>query len=274
MMEGYPDPETPLPQQQKLLLPAVSDELYSALDRQLRLPLQAGQLLDRSGPRLAGPPVPRRGDGWHRDPAYWVLGMALAMVLIAGVVAGSLVSAAVFTPQFFSQGTPTGPHAMPGSAGELRPTFAAPGGGKGSRQSSQPPVLSVTLAVPTPTRQPPATPVPTASPGLQGGSLSVYITALPGQVVNRSVVAVRVTTTQPSVRVRLHVSYTVSPFVYQSKARLTNENGDATLQWVVRVAQRGGGSVVASVVVMATEQHGQQGVSPVVTVPVITHPAG
>jgi hypothetical protein len=197
------------------------------------------------------------------------------MVAVAGTVFVSLASAAFLNPNFFSQGSTSSQNSAPGSAVDLQPTFAAPQGGQGSTESSQPPAQSTAvLQVPTPTSQSSPNPTPTSGPGSGGGTLSVQITNIPGQVVNNSVVAVSVNTSEPNVTVRLQVSYNAYPFFYRSKARVTDGDGNATLNWAVSVTKRSFGEVVARVVVTATDQNGQQAVSSATTVQVITFGGG
>src|SRR5581483_190057 len=99
-------------------------------------------------------------------------------------------------------------------------TFPTPVTGKGSSTSSQPTGSSATSLQPTPDDQ---------------GTLTVQINNIPNAVNNRSQVQVDVQTSEPNVTVQLQVTYDASPFYYTSRGDTTDDNGNATLNWSVRV---------------------------------------
>ena len=137
-----------------------------------------------------------------------------------------------------------------------QPNFGTPATGQGSNQSSQPPV------VPTPNLQPSPT---TMDQGQ--GALNVQIVHIPSVVANGSRVPVEVQTSEPGVQVRLQVSYKVAPFTYLSGTHTTDDNGQATLPWNIRIFSFRT-STQAQVQVVAIDQNGQQVSSQIVAVTV------
>lgn len=99
------------------------------------------------------------------------------------------------------------------------------------------------------------------------GTLSVQIVQIPDVVSNRSRVLVEVQASSPGVRVQLQVSYNVAPFAYSSGVHTTNDNGQATIPWNVRIFTFQAHSE-AQVRVVAIDQNGQQVSSQVVMVTV------
>lgn len=209
-------------------------------------------------------PLAKIGYYWRKDPAYKVLMIAAVLVIAAGFIFVSLATAAfVRNPNFFSSNNNTTPQnpteSTPAATVDLRPTFPTPGGGSGGNSSSQPPaqstpVLRVT-ATPGESTTPTPQPSPTSGPG--GGTLTVQITNIPGQVSNNSTVQVDVATNEPGVTVRLQVSYNAYPFYYQSGAQVTGGDGNATLDWNVQVSATRAKHVVARVTAVATDANGQ-----------------
>src|SRR5260221_1088550 len=157
-MLNNPDTQEPTPQSGKLVLPAPPvEEQRTYSGTQLR-PEQL--ILRRTQPAPKGT-VSKLTYYWHKDPAYKVLIIALAMVLIAGVVFVSLASATVFGNQNssaspLSQNPPPAPKAT--GTVDLRPAFPNPSGGDGNTHSNQPPLFqtpSLPSTHPTPPSQPP-----------------------------------------------------------------------------------------------------------------------
>src|SRR5258708_31529380 len=138
-MLNNPDTQEPTPQSGKLVFPAPPvEEQRTYSGTQLR-PEQL--ILRRTQPAPKGT-VSKLTYYWHKDPAYKVLIIALAMVLIAGVVFVSLASATVFGNQNssaspLSQNPPPAPKAT--GTVDLRPAFPNPSGGKGNNQSDPTP---------------------------------------------------------------------------------------------------------------------------------------
>src|SRR5260221_8465595 len=154
-MLNNPDTQEPAPQSGKLVLPAPPvEEQRTYSGTQLR-PEQL--ILRRTQPAPKGT-ISKLTYYWRKDPAYKVLIIALAMVVIAGVVFVSLASATVFGNQnssasSLSQNPPPAPKAT--GTVDLRPTFPNPSGGKGNNQKKPNPLLTTTSLPPTfPTTSP------------------------------------------------------------------------------------------------------------------------
>lgn len=201
---------------------------------------------------------------WRRirtEPAFALLSLAIALVLISSVVLVALGASALLS----GSNEPTWTSAMvqhpaqPSPTGTLdvKPKFPTPGSKKGSSASSQP------GAGPTPNLQ------PTSTGTNDQGTLNVQISNIPDVVNNQSRVQVGVQTSEPDVDIRLQVTYDAAPFYYASGGRVTNGGGDGTLTWNVRVYSfTHGNNVQATVVVTATDRNGQQATSQPVTVEV------
>ncbi len=219
-------------------------------------------------PPVAPPPISRDKNAWRKDPAYQVLIVAIALVIIASIVF------AIFTSNIIGQISLVGQYStIPQTAPtntvqgtvDLHPTFPTPSGGNGSTTSSQPQIP------PTPVLHPTGTPAltPTAqatTPIGQGGPLTLQISNIPSQVSNNSNVAVSVTANESGVSVRLYVTYNAFPNFYSSGTQITDSNGNATLSWHVRVSGRNQNGVIAHVVAVGQDQNGKQASSQTVTV--------
>ncbi len=262
---GTQGPE-PGPRPQKLVLPAPDGYRspgFAAGQRTQVVP----EMLLRHGGHNPNNPIIRLGELWRRDPAYKALIIAVVLVLVAGTLFASLAANALLQSSsgLFTQNTdiPTAPQVgvAPTSTGtvDLHPAFPTPGGGKGTNQSSQPPMQS------TPALQVSPTAIPTQQQG--NGNLTVQITGLPPQVPNNSMVPVSVQTSTPGATVQLQVTYNAPPFLYTSAQQVTDGNGNATINWQVNVFARGK-RTTARVIVIAFDQNGQQGHSDTVRVQV------
>ncbi len=258
-MINQPDTQEQKAQSEKLVLPAPPAEqpmYYGGQKAQLR-PEQLIRNQTQPAPKGAGA---RIAFYWRKDPAYKVLMIAMAMVLLAGIIFVSLASAAFLgNPNFFASSTsqtiPKG--ANPTGTVDLRPTFPAPGGGSGSNQSSQPPMQQTPAVQPTTVQQSP-------TPG-GGGTLNVQITSIPSSVTNGSVVNVGVNTSEPGVSVLLVIRYSTQGGRSTAGPQITDNNGNATIPWFV-IYGFGKKSVQAFVYAVATDQNGQQAMSQTVTV--------
>ncbi len=269
-MINHPDTQRQEPQPGKLVLPAPPDEEQQTYKGVQPAQIQPEQLIRyrlQAAPKGA---MTRLMYYWRKDPAYKVLIIAMAVVLLAGVVFVSLASAAfVGNGNFFtsrsSQNPPTG--ANPTGTVDLRPSFPTPSGGSGSNQSSQPPMESTPALQPTNTGQ--ATPTPGG-----GGTLTVQITSIPSQVANGSRVDVGVNTSEPGVSVLLVIRYNVTPSRATAGPQMTDSDGNATISWFVFVYGSGQKSVQATVYAVATDQNGQRARSQTVTVQVLPYGTG
>lgn len=251
-------PKTPeqelLNQREKLVLPAIPEE-YSPRQisnpPRITLPTRPEQLIRRE----SAPPqdfLAKLQYFWHKDPAYKVLMIALVMVLVAGGVFVSLLSNALLhNPNFFASNgsfSQTPVVSVPTGTVDVRPTFAPPGGGKGSTTSSQPPAQS------TPFLQSTSTPQSSPTPG--GDGLIVQITNIPSRVQDYRPVMVSVNTSQPNVTVSLYVIYNSAPYRGFAGPTTTDGGGNATISWTPTVNKTSGGR--ATVVAVAQDQNGKK----------------
>ena len=263
-MINQPDTQEQEAQSGKLILPAPpADEqrtYYGGQKAQLR-PEQLIRNQTQPAPKGAGA---RIAYYWRKDPAYKVLMIAMAMVLLAGIIFVALASAAFpGNPNFFasssSQSIPKG--ANPTGTVDLRPTLSTPGGGSGSSQSSQPPMQQTPALQPTTGQSSP-------TPG-GGGTLNVQITTIPSHVTNGNNVYVGVNTSEPGVSVLLVIRYNAQGGRTTAGPQMTDSNGNATIPWFVLTYGFGKKSVQAFVYAVATDQNGQQAKSQTFTVQVM-----
>lgn len=261
-MLNNPDTQEPAPQSGKLVLPAPPvEEQRTYSGTQLR-PEQL--ILRRTQPAPKGT-ISKLTYYWRKDPAYKVLIIALAMVVIAGVVFVSLASATVFGNQnssasSLSQNPPPAPKAT--GTVDLRPTFPNPSGGNGTTQNSQPPLYQTpSLPSTSPTAQ--------SSPTQGNGSLTVQITNMPPVVNNGTSVDVGVNTSEPNANVLLVIHYNnAQPSRANAGPATTDGGGNATISWFVFVYSLRQRNVQATVYAVATDQNGQQARSQYVNVQV------
>lgn len=190
------------------------------------------------------------------DSSFALLSLAMVLVVISSLVFVSLSIHAITS----SSGTPDWTQAMtehpvvptPTGTFDIKPTFPTPASNKGSSTSSQPGTAPVPNAQPTSNDQ---------------GSLNVQIVNIPNVVNNRSQIQVDVQTSEPNVDVQLQVTYDAAPFYYNSQGDTTDDNGNATLNWNVRIRNlSNGNNAQATVIVVATDQNGQQATSQPTTV--------
>ncbi|HEY0753539.1 MAG TPA: hypothetical protein VGD98_06220 [Ktedonobacteraceae bacterium] len=188
------------------------------------------------------------------DRAFALLSIAIVLVLISSLVFVSVGAAALLAnsngPVWNSAMTEHPVLPPPEGTLDVKPKFPTPVSNKGSSASSQP------GEVPTPDLQP--TPTNTGDQG----TLNVQINNLPDVVTNQTHVQVEVQTSEPNVQIRLDVTYETAPFFYTSGGGNTDDNGNGTLNWSVRVFSfSNGNNVQATVVVVAVDQNGQQATS-------------
>jgi hypothetical protein len=270
-MINHPDTQRQQPQQGKLVLPVPPDEAQQTYKGGQTAQVQPEQLIRyRPQPAPKGA-VDRIRYYWRKDPAYKVLIISMAAVLLAGMVFLSLASAVLvgnanFLTSRSSQNPPTG--ANPTGTVDLRPSFPTPGGGSGSNQSSQPPYQQTPgLQATNPTSEPSPTPD-------NRGTLTVQITNIPSQVANGSRVPVSVNTGEQGASVQLVIRYNVQPYRASAGPQISESDGNATLSWFVFVWGIRQKSVEATVYAVATDQNGQRVTSQPVTVQVLPNGTG
>lgn len=283
-MLNHPDKEDQVPAKSgKLVLPpplpneaGVSESIDTPGTVPVTRPLSpsAGDLDERISPAQlihpVGGPVPRGLFArlvfyWRKDPAYKVLMLAVVMVVVASIIFVSMAGAWFGNPSGSSASTPNPPAATTTSGVSLKPTFAPPGGGQGSTQSSQPPAQAQgTPALGT-------TPTPTATtpaPG-QGGALQVQITGYPSTVPNFSRVSITVSTNEPGVMVTLSIHSNGNPRNSTAGPGYTDDNGNATIPWNVFYFGSGKKFITVNITAVAVDQNGQRSYSSPVTVQVV-----
>lgn len=246
------------PHSGKLVLPAPSEATpitdphmaASWPDQPTYAPAPSDQPTAYAQQQIPGPPpsMMRKRDFWRKDPAYLVLSLAIALVVISALVLVAFGATTFLNNNglAYSQ-TPTVP--TPSGTVDAHPNLGTPATGSGSNQSSQPPFR------PTPNLNNQPSPNPGNQPA--PGALSVQIVTIPNVVANNSRVSVGVLANEPNVQVKLQVTYNVAPFFFNSGPHTTDGNGQATLVWTVRVFSLRN-NVQATVHVVATDQNGQQ----------------
>jgi hypothetical protein len=252
-------PETPLP------TPEMNAQRFESMETGAYSEVRPEQLIRRHAHPTLHYPLARPGASIRKDPAYLFLVIALVVALVSGVIfavfAGSAVAQLV-SPPAQKNSVPPPPIATQSTGNEkvdLQPTFPTPSGGQGSTATSLPPTSVPATVV--------ASPVATSQPTQDtGGAVSLQITSLPQQVTNNTFVPVTVTANQPGVSVKLVVFYNALPFYYTTTAQITDDNGNATLLWQVRVFARKGQIASARVTAVTQNQDGQQISSPTITV--------
>ena len=213
-----------------------------------REPILPEHLLRRSpGPPLPSGPLARLSYYWHREPAYKFLIIAIAVVLIAGLIFAGFTS--VVLAQL----------ASPTQAGQGLSATATSNAQSGTATPATGQAAAANQPTPTPTQIPTPTPTPTLVPTpTVTGPLSVQITSIPQQVSNKSTVYIAVITNQPGTNINLQVTYTnaVALSTPTNGPQQTDNNGAATLPWRINIVSFAR-TATAHVTVIATDQNGQ-----------------
>lgn len=264
-MIDHPDMHESATPQQKLVLPAVPVEppppdVYTNPRMQVpgiytnpRMPIPPEMLIRQNTPPLPRSPLAKLVYFWRKDPAYKVLMIAVAMVVIAGLLLTTFVTSTLL--HGFSAGSPVAQNPVattqPVGTVDNKPAFPTPGGGDGSTVTSQPPMQN------TPVLQPTTPPVqPTSSPPASG-PLTVQITNIPNHVRNNTVVNVGVSTNEANISVSLVILYSLFPYRGTAGPVITDNNGDANVRWFVFVNAFSNRMATASVYAVARDQNGQ-----------------
>ncbi len=234
---------------------ATADQMYRPDPYQPRI--RPDQLILRASGQLPPPgSLTRQNQSWRKDPAYQILALAIAMVVLASIVfvimgANSILSSNNTSSSNLQQyGVRPNPPTPAGTV-DNKPTFSNPVTKPGSSTSSQPSANPQ----PTPTTFQP-TPTSTTDPTNQG-NLIVQILSVPNPVDNNSRVSVAVQTSQPGVTVKLQAIYQNAPFLYTSSSHTTDNAGNATINWSVKILAFRGNSQ-ATITIIAINSHGQQ----------------
>ena len=279
---GTTPAEEPAMGQGKLVLPAVPPEqlqpppVYS--DPRIQVPdfytnprmrVAPEMLIRHNSPPPPRSPLAKLAYFWRRDPAYKVLMIAVAMVVIAGLLLTTFVTSMLL--HGFAAGVPVvqNPAATAHPVGTVdnKPTFPTPGGGDGSTVTSQPPMQSTPILQPT---TPPIQP----SPSPPSGTLAVQITNIPNHVRNNASVDVGVNTNQANISVSLVIYYSSFPYRGIAGPVTTDANGNATIRWFVFANAFGNRMITASVYAVARDQNGQAVRSQPVTVQISVQGGG
>ncbi len=260
-MIDHTDIQQPAPPQENLVLPAVPPEQQQQSPSQPlsysnpRIQVSPAMLIRHNTPPPPRSPFAKLVYFWRKDPAYKVLMIAVAMVVIAGLLLTTLATTTLLHGfgGLASAGpgvqNPTGT-VQPVGTVDNKPTFPTPGGGQGSTVTSQPPMQS------TPNLQPTTPPQQTPTPGAQGG-LSVQITSIPNHVKNNTQATVGVSTSTANIQVALVIYYSVFPFRSTAGPVTTDNNGNANLYWFVSIRSFSNRIVNATVYAVAHDQNGQ-----------------
>jgi len=263
-MINNPDTQEPELERGKLFLPTPPGGKQQTYNGSQQTQFRPEQLIrHRTQPAPKGA-VARLVYFWRKDPAYKVLIVAMAMVLLAGFVFVSLASAAFLgNSNLFSSSSAQNPSigANPTGTVDLRPSFPTPGGGNGINQSSQPPMQATPALQSTADHTSP-------TPG-GNGTLAVQITNIPPQVIVGRSVNVDVNTSEPGVTVELVIRYSGSAFRSTAGPQITDSSGNATITWFVLYGGFGQKSTQAIVYGIAVDQNGQKARSQPVTVQVL-----
>ena len=268
MINNHPNLPGQEPPQQKLVLPAYSEEQqYQPAAYTQRVFVHPDQLRPQVLPTSTNP-LSKIAALWRADPAYKVLMIATAMVLIAGIIfATFLVNTFVQPATSTSQAVipPKVAAALPTAHTNTPPTFPTPSGGQGSTQGSSQPPKSAPVVLPTLT---PSDANQQATQTTGGQNLQLQITDIPQQVRNNSDVQVTVMANQPGVSVQLQVTFDNSIVTNTAGPQQTDGNGNVTLNWHVANVAPFKQSFVARIVAIATDQNGQTVQSQTVSVQV------
>jgi len=263
LINNYPNLPGQEPAQEKLVLPAYSEEQHQPAAYTQRVFVHPDQLRSQMPPQPTNP-LSKLGALWRADPAYKVLMVATAMVLVAGIIFTTFL-----VNTFAQSSTPTPKGAIPTQAvvnaptstTSKPPTFPTPSGGQGSKQASSQPPASAPVVLPTLTPSDQPTQPPTTQ------NLQLQITNIPQQVQNNSDVQVTVMTNEPGASVRLQISFDNSAITNSAGPQQAGGDGNVTLDWHV-AAFAFKQNFVARITAIATDQNGQTVQSQTVSVEV------
>jgi outer membrane biosynthesis protein TonB len=210
---------------------------------------------------------------WRTDPAYRVLYISLAFVIVAFLIF-LLVVGGIFahgnTPTKTQQVTSGGNTGQQSQPDTKQPNNApkTPAAQPTAQPTPTPTPLPTPTPTPIPTQPPTPTPIPQPTPTPIPAQLTAQITNVPNFVQNNSTVQVTVQTNQPNASVTLVALYEGIPTATTSNPVQTDANGTATINWNIheRKINRGINTITARLVARATAQNGQQAQTQEVTV--------
>lgn len=223
-------------------------------------PLEFGDQVRHAPSTLTGSPFQKIAQLWRADPAYKVLSIAIATVLVSGIVLAIALSGIGRPASTGIEPDPTNPNGQNTGAVTQTATNAQPTATVTAQPTAtQPPTATpAPTATPVPTQPPTATSVPTQPPT---GPLQITITSIPDKVGNNTSVQV-IVKTQPDVQVSLSITYeNAPPFFQQVQGPVSGPDGQATVTWDVSVQPLTGRTVKATVTAIAVANDGQQDTS-------------
>ena len=217
---------------------------------------------------------------WNKDPAYKVLFIAITTILVSSIVCIVIISHALHSgstpPAQTAQITTNNPQTSTPTATNLSPTVSQP-----IQTIITPTTAPSTIApAPTPTTEPTPVPAPTPTPTIEptpvptptpstNQPLQVTLDDIASPVKNNTTVAITVTTNQPDVEVQLFITYTVYPVQSVSEAQTTNNEGQVTFDWMVRVRLNNNRNATARITAIARTKNGPPVSSQTITVEIV-----
>lgn len=265
MIDDHPEIQGQNPTSRKLVLPAYPQEPHFPDTYTQEVGTSPRSFTSRNTSLAPQNPFTKLKYLWRSDPAYKVLMVSIATVLVASLVFVT-IGGIVFAQASFGN-TNTLARTNPQSPTDMHPTFPTPSGGQGSTSSSQPPQN------PTPILQdnPPITLPTDPTLTIGGGQPTLEITTIPQQVHNNTTVQVGVTANMADMSVHLQVIYNALPGTFISGTVMTDGNANATLTWNVHVMTltTTTRNITAHVVAVGQGPDGQQVSSQPVTVQIV-----
>ncbi|HTI13999.1 MAG TPA: hypothetical protein VL461_05425 [Dictyobacter sp.] len=198
-------------------------------DQQPQPPIRPEDLLQYDNQHY---PVPgaRSASSWRKDPAYRVLWIAIATIIVSGIIfaiIGGNALAHYFQP---TQANNNNPNTQPTTVAQIIPT--------NTPTATPSPTPSPTpIVTPSPTPIPPTpTPQPTNNQQMNHGTnqqLTVNITQVPNQVQDGDTVAITVQTSMPDAQVTLTFTSDGSPAYFTMGPKNVGGDSMTTFHWTV-----------------------------------------
>ena len=248
-----------------------------------QLPPQAGplppkvrpeQLIRRNQSVPGGPLHKKMAYLWRTDPAYRVLYISLAFVIVAFliffVVVGGIFAHGGIPSQTQQQAT-----SRTNTGSQQPKQNNQPGGSQktaATQPTPQPTATTAPTPTPIPTQAPTPTPRPQPTPTAIPTQLTAQITNFPNVVQNNSTAQITVQTNQPNASVTLFVFYEGIPTNTTSGPVQTDGNGTATLNWNIHEHRinRAINTIIARMTAQITSQNDQRTQTQTVTIQIQT----